>query len=407
MVDPKKQKLQREHHQILQTISDNWDQLTTTVKIKKLEEYIRRKKHEELQKNQTADKKNQSTAYRPTSLPVPQPVSASKEGGKLGSPDNDKNFDSENEDQVNENYNHEESKAVETEIKKTEADQQSDLSEGEQMNNQVVDSALTHQASHAKCILDLSFTKFKWNINEDFAHFHRPDIQESFDHEREVQAALPGALLNNDFASKQTITIDASGQISSRPNPKQKEDKWCPVSIQMQVIDRELIKRKNKKRGIINADEYFKDRQKLSLKDGKFCLFEHIDENPIYVNNFGMVSKLYRYVYNDQIIPNEAFVPGRGDQNLAHMGPYGLQILKNQSSKLPLLGGIDKSLFKGITVMTNNLYHVPVFYHRPKSSDFFCSVFQDKKGQKHIVLREIQDVFAVGQLEPKVPVYNP
>ena len=43
------------------------------------------------------------------------------------------------------------------------------------------------------------------------------------------------------------------------------------------IIDRETVKSKNKKRGIINADEYFKDRVKLSLKDGKFCLFEHID----------------------------------------------------------------------------------------------------------------------------------
>ena len=40
----------------------------------------------------------------------------------------------------------------------------------------------------------------------------------------------------------------------------------------------------------MNAYEIFKDRFKLSLVDGKFCLFEHIDEEPLYINNFGMAS---------------------------------------------------------------------------------------------------------------------
>ena len=69
------------------------------------------------------------------------------------------------------------------------------------------------------------------------------------------------------------------------------------VDVPIQLIDRDTIKRKNKKKSI-NADEYFKDRFKLSLKDGKFCCFEHVDENPIFVNNFGMVSKLHRYLYS-------------------------------------------------------------------------------------------------------------
>jgi hypothetical protein len=42
------------------------------------------------------------------------------------------------------------------------------------------------EASHAKCILDLSFTKFKWNLNEDFTQFHRPNIQSLYDKERQI-----------------------------------------------------------------------------------------------------------------------------------------------------------------------------------------------------------------------------
>jgi transcription initiation factor TFIID subunit 1 len=82
------------------------------------------------------------------------------------------------------------------------------------------------------------------------------------------------------------------------------------VNVPVKVIDRETIQQKNKKSSIrINSDEYFKDRHKLSLKDGKFCLFEHIDEHPIFVNNFGMVSKLHRYIYSDSKLPKEDFLP--------------------------------------------------------------------------------------------------
>ena len=73
------------------------------------------------------------------------------------------------------------------------------------------------------------------------------------------------------------------------------------IEVPLTIIDRETIK-KRKKKGFINANEYFNDKVKLSLKDGKFCLFEHIDENPIYINNFGMVSHLTRYVYKDDSI---------------------------------------------------------------------------------------------------------
>lgn len=99
------------------------------------------------------------------------------------------------------------------------------------------------------------------------------------------------------------------------------------TSIPMQVIDRELIRKKGKKRGIINADEYFNNRFKLSLKEGKFSIFEHVDEHPIFINNFGMVSKLFRYLYNDKVLPNDDFLPRSKNIELMHMGPYGKQIL--------------------------------------------------------------------------------
>lgn len=50
----------------------------------------------------------------------------------------------------------------------------------------------------------------------------------------------------------------------------------------------------------LNPHDYFKERTKLSVNKGKFCVFEHIDQYPLFVNNFGMASKLKRYYYGDK-----------------------------------------------------------------------------------------------------------
>lgn len=58
-----------------------------------------------------------------------------------------------------------------------------------------------------------------------------------------------------------------------------------------------------KKGAIMNGYEYLKDGFRLSLKKDKFDIFEHIDENPLYVNNFGMASRLYWYIFSDTYFP--------------------------------------------------------------------------------------------------------
>ena len=82
----------------------------------------------------------------------------------------------------------------------------------------MIDSNVTQEASHAKCILDLSFTKFKWNLKEDFTRFHRPDIQTLFDKERimlksikDQEEKVDGTVMKN---SSTHISIDASGSLS-------------------------------------------------------------------------------------------------------------------------------------------------------------------------------------------------
>ena len=58
--------------------------------------------------------------------------------------------------------------------------------------------------------------------------------------------------------------------------------------------------KKEDKETRLNPHEYFKTRFKLMLNKGKFCIFEHIDQHPLFVNNFGMASRLKRYYYGDK-----------------------------------------------------------------------------------------------------------
>lgn len=62
----------------------------------------------------------------------------------------------------------------------------------------------------------------------------------------------------------------------------------------------------------------------------------------------------------------------------------------------------------GITVLENKMYNAPLFYHSSSRTDFFCSLVQVKQGKdQRIVIRELDSMYTVGQIEPKLEVYNP
>ena len=55
---------------------------------------------------------------------------------------------------------------------------------------------------------------------------------------------------------------------------------------------------KYKRKRMINSETYFKDKSKLSIKKGEFCLFEHFDKDPLFLNNFGMAIQLNQFIYH-------------------------------------------------------------------------------------------------------------
>jgi len=116
------------------------------------------------------------------------------------------------------------------------------------------------------------------------------------------------------------LKYSRSGSLSNSIKKKHDLDFGLKIKVQSNI----LIKNKISKAGIVNAHEALSEGYKLSLKKSKFMLFEHIDKDPLFINNFGMASKLFRYVYSDSYLPLKAFrYQPSGLKKTTHMGFYG------------------------------------------------------------------------------------
>lgn len=156
--------------------------------------------------------------------------------------------------------------------------------------------------------------------------------------------------------------------------PKMENDIWIVRLFKERIENDEenkMLKEGNQE--IITAHDFFKNRSKLSVKDGKFCLIEHVDEYPLFINNFGMASKLIRYLY----VPNEQNAKAKN----SHIGPYGIEIPLSSKDKLPLIGQIDQALYKGICIVENNMYRSPVFFHVTAKDDFILIKHKNTEGR--------------------------
>lgn len=132
-------------------------------------------------------------------------------------------------------------------------------------------------------------------------------------------------------------------------------------------------------KSVLNPHDYFKARHKLTAKEGRIVLFEHIDQNPLLLCYFGMASRITRYVYNSPI-PKHPFEMLKRNKlskpdydQLKHIGPFGPQIVMSslaEHHKIPLIGKVDSSAYKGIAILENNMYRAPLFWHPIKSTDF-------------------------------------
>jgi hypothetical protein len=53
--------------------------------------------------------------------------------------------------------------------------------------------------------------------------------------------------------------------------------------------------------------------------------------------------------------------------------------------------------YKGVTILDNNMYNAPVFYHTADRQDFFCCLHLSEDGKRRtVVIRELDYLYTVG-----------
>ncbi len=207
--------------------------------------------------------------------------------------------------------------------------------------------------THAKCGYNLTYNKINLTY-DDLRDFHRPNFCKYLLREKKKK--------NFSFMISEKYNISKGDKIK----------RWDCAILTRNFLKKQEKKRISKNIQYMNAYEIFKDRHKLSLNDGKYALFEHIDEYPLFVSNFGMASKLKKFLYTPKLFNVNVANPNTklNDVELKTYnitGPYGSQILLQPNQKLPLVGQIDLNELKGMSVLDNKMYRSPVFYDKFKN----------------------------------------
>ena len=267
--------------------------------------------------------------------------------------------------------------------------------------------------THAKC--SYSFTYNQVNLNyEDLADFHRPNFCKYLMLDKKKRNfSIKLSLEEEDDNINESKNKRYPCYLVTKAYLTQKEKKLIGKNIQY-----------------MNSYEIFKNAKKLSLTDGKIALFEHIDEYPLFMANFGMANKMKKYLYSTKLFitsnnknNNNMKLNEIEQKTLNMMGPNGSQILLKPEQKLPLIGQIDQSELKGMNIIDNNMYKAPVFYEKishPNSAintsldapnkkryNFLITFSKNEKGQKVFHIRELEHLYTVAQEEPKIEVYPP
>lgn len=187
------------------------------------------------------------------------------------------------------------------------------------------------------------------------------------------------------------------------------------------VIKQKLLKKKrNFSLGglneVVDSWAIFGKAKRLSLKSDQFMLFEYIEKEPLIMGNMGMASRLTKYIYSQKVVnhlrrkdlvdsgDNKAKVEAYKEYCTQTFGPHGDEQILQEKQKLPIVGQLTNSPFTGITLLENNLYHLPVFMHKPRRTDFVLVCVQEK-GQTKYYLRKIDTVYTTGQIQPKLEVF--
>ncbi|WOO83710.1 Putative transcription initiation factor TFIID subunit [Vanrija pseudolonga] len=144
--------------------------------------------------------------------------------------------------------------------------------------------------------------------------------------------------------------------------------------------------RKNKT--MTDPSERFKTTKDLSLTEkGPFVLLEFSEEYPPIMSGYGMGTTIVNYYRKKD----------DKDEHVPKLDLGQPSILNVGDAEPFLLGYVDAG--KVTQVIHNNLLRAPIFQHKPETTDFLI-IRQTINGHVQYHVREIKDIFTVGQTVP-------
>jgi hypothetical protein len=157
-----------------------------------------------------------------------------------------------------------------------------------------------------------------------------------------------------------------------------------------------------KKKGVkgLSTQEIFKETKDLSLADhySSATLLEYSEEHPTVLSNFGMGSRIINYYRRKDGDDTERPQPEDkiGDVQV---------LLPEDRSPFANFGMVDPG--ETVRSLHNSLYRAPIFKHEPQPTDFLVIRSSTGVGGTSWHIRNIDNLFVVGQQFPSVEVPGP
>lgn len=155
-----------------------------------------------------------------------------------------------------------------------------------------------------------------------------------------------------------------------------------------------LKKLKRKEMRNKDVSTAFAKSEDLSMADNSSALLlEYSEEHPVMLSNFGMGNRLINYYRR-----KDAEDTSRPKEDIGET-----QVLLPQDrSPFANFGQVDPG--EMVPTIHNGLYRAPVFRHEGKSNDFLVICNETHKNGKRFYMRNVENLYAVGQQFPSVEV---
>lgn len=157
-----------------------------------------------------------------------------------------------------------------------------------------------------------------------------------------------------------------------------------------------------KKKAIKNlpTHEIFKETKDLSLMDhyATATLLEYSEEHPTVLSNFGMGNRIINYYRRKNAEDTERPIPDDkiGDTQV---------LLPEDRSPFANFGMVDPGEI--VRTIHNAMYRAPIFKHEPKNTDFLMIRSSTGIGGFSWHIRNIDNIFTVGQQFPSMEIPGP